>query len=305
MQKYPTEILGDEQRYGELIAKESDHWGAVKPDPRNPQIWGDDRLFEIFFGKEYRLLIERILANGPALLELGCGEGNISLRLAHDGMAVTGIDLRLARIGRARSKAKNQGVERTALSLEGDLNMVSLRPASYDCIFAHDALHHVLRIERLLDEVKRSLKPEGKLIVQDYVGMGKLRKIFAAALFAILPTYQPYRSKWQLRSRLFFFLANEKQKQDALKGASQRRLHRDSPFEEISQDSIVREITKRFEIVEFRSFNPFWYYLAPKLKFPQSLRYKAALMLRFWDDLLVRYHLAKGTYVFIEARIRS
>jgi 2-polyprenyl-3-methyl-5-hydroxy-6-metoxy-1,4-benzoquinol methylase len=305
LQKNPTKILGDNQRYGELISRESDHWGAVKPDPLNPQIWEDDRLFEIFFGREYRLLIDRVLANGQKVLELGCGEGNLSLHLAQRGMTVTGIDLSPERIARAELKARNQGLGRNVCFVAGDLNTLSLEPCAYDCIVAHDALHHMLAIDRLLDEVKQSLKPNGRLIVQDYIGMGKLRKIIAAALFAFFPTYQPYWSKWQLRSRLFSFLANEKQKRHALENSTKRGLHQDSPFEEISQDSIVREITKRFAIVEFRTFNPFWYYLAPKVRFPKRIRYKVASMLRYWDEFFVQLHLARGAYFFIEARNRS
>jgi len=80
----------DKERYEKLTAKEGAHWGAVAADPTNPQIWEDDRLFEIFFGGEYGRLIDRVRENGPRVLELGCGRGGLTLRLAELGLSVIG-----------------------------------------------------------------------------------------------------------------------------------------------------------------------------------------------------------------------
>jgi 2-polyprenyl-3-methyl-5-hydroxy-6-metoxy-1,4-benzoquinol methylase len=128
-------------KYDELIAKESQHWGEVRQDPRNPQIWHDPKLFDIYFGKEYRHLVESAMGFGPSILELGCGEGNLSLELASSrGSRVTAIDLSPQRIERAQSRAKDRELNIPPTFMVGDLNTISLPFAAFDCVVAHDSL---------------------------------------------------------------------------------------------------------------------------------------------------------------------
>jgi ubiquinone/menaquinone biosynthesis C-methylase UbiE len=293
------------KHYDELIAKESRHWGEVRQDPQNPQIWHDPKLFEIFFGKEYRHFLDHAIAHGPRILELGCGEGNLTFELTSRGMNLTAIDLSTERIERARLRAKEQHFAIQPNWIVADLNTFPLPRNSFDSVVAHDALHHILHLGRLCEEVTQALKPEGHFIVMDYVGMGFLRKLLAGFLYAILPTYQPYRMKWRLRKRLSGFLATEEQKRKALNQESRDALHGDSPFEEISQQSIIEEIKKRFEIVEFHSFCPFWFYLAAKVRVPTSWKYPVARLLRSFDNLITGMHFAPGAYIVIVARNTS
>ncbi|MBI3580205.1 MAG: class I SAM-dependent methyltransferase [Ignavibacteriales bacterium] len=294
----------EDSRYNRLIEQEAKHWGEVRPDPANPQIWHDPKLFEIFFGKEYRHLIERTLDSGPKVLELGCGEGNLSLELAQNGLDVTAIDLSAERIDRAKSTLAELKTGSQVTFLVGDLNTINLEPRKFDCVVAHDSLHHILKLDRLLDEVQRTLKPEGRFITIDFIGMGALRKIAAAFLYGILPTFQPYGVKWNQRRRLPAFLASEQKKRKEIERGSTSALHQESPFEEISQRSIITEIQKRFAVLEFFTFNPFWYYFAAKIKVPGEKKYSLGKTFRQADNLLTQLHLSRGAYFFIEARLK-
>jgi 2-polyprenyl-3-methyl-5-hydroxy-6-metoxy-1,4-benzoquinol methylase len=292
----------ESQEYKELIARESLHWSEVNQDAENPQIWHDPVLFEIFFGKEYRRLLDQAAAKGPRILELGCGEGGLSLELAARGMQVTGIDLSDERIQRASAKANAAHFAHPPVFVRGELNTVELPAGSYDCVVAHDSLHHILHLGRLCDEVERSLRPGGSFLVMDYVGMRRVRKLLGAVLFGILPTYQPYRKKWELRKRLGAFLATEDQKRDALECSSSSALHQDSPFEEISQGSIITEVQRKFRITELETYCPFWFYLAAKVRIPAGWKQPVARTFRALDDLIVKTRLAKGAYVWIAAQ---
>jgi ubiquinone/menaquinone biosynthesis C-methylase UbiE len=291
----------ESQEYEELIAREAHHWGEIQKDPENPQIWHDARLFDIFFGKEYRRMVEIAVASGPKILELGCGEGNLTLELASRGMQMTGIDLSSHRIERAQTKAASFQLKTPPKFITGDLNTIDLPRSDFDCIVAHDSLHHILMLGRLCDEVNESLRPGGRFLVIDYVGMGMARRLLAGFLYALLPTHQPYRVKWGLRKRLGAFLASEQKKRKSLENPSLGALHHDSPFEEISQSSITREIERRFDICEQQTFCPFWFYLVAKVRMPSLLRYPTARFLKSFDDLIVRLRLARGAYVWIEA----
>jgi len=292
----------DESRYEELAEKEARYWGSVRSDPKNPQIWEDDRLFEIFFGKEYRHLIDRVVASGPRVLELGCGEGNLAIELSRRGLLVDAIDLSAERIERAKTKAVAGGPQSRPAFVVGDLNVISLHHNTYDCIVAHDSLHHILKLDNLLKEAHNALKPGGVILVMDYIGMGRVRRLFAAFLAGILPTHQPYSDKLKLARRLKAFMATEDQKRKAVANGTAGELHQNSPFEEISQRSIIALIRNRFHVLNEFSFNPFWYYLAPKVRLPQVLRYQVAGGWRALDDLIVHMRLADGAFVFVEAK---
>jgi ubiquinone/menaquinone biosynthesis C-methylase UbiE len=289
-------------RYQELVRKEAEHWGRGTLDPENPKIWNDPVLQEIFFGAEQRRLLERAAACGPRVLELGCGDGDHAVDLAQRGLEVTAIDVSLDRIRAARELAAAQGA--TVTFLVGDLNTMDLPAGPFDCVLVHDALHHVYALDRLLANVERVLAPGGRLLVLDFCGMGRGARALAAAILAVFPTYMPYARKWGMRRRLGPFLATERDKRTALERGEHSGLHEGSPFESISQESIVPAIARRFEVVEHRRFLPFWWYVAPKLRLGR-LQHRAARWFRRWDDGLERRRLVRGAYFTVEARHRN
>lgn len=289
----------DQQQYQKLLAKEAAHWSAVQPDPHNPQLWQDERLFEIFFGRTYRTFVNRI-SNASSVLELGCGDGSLALELARWGLRVTALDISPERINRARQRAAEIPAHHKPAFTVSDLNTVALPQQAYDCVVAHDALHHLYNLDHVLDQTKKTLKKHGRLMVMDYIGMKRIRKLLAAGLYALLPTYLPYREKWNLRRRLRAFLATESDKRAALEKGNTNTLHPASPFEEISQESIIPKIRERFLITEFWTFCPFGYYLAPKVRLPQLVKYNMAKFLKEMDDELVSLGI-QGAYFYLEA----
>jgi ubiquinone/menaquinone biosynthesis C-methylase UbiE len=291
----------DRQQYGELLSREAAHWSGVQPDPQNPQLWQDKKLFELFFGQEYRYFLDRICSHGSRVLELGCGEGSLALELARRGMRVTAFDLSPGRIQRARDRARQTPLRHVPTFRVADLNTVPLPKQQFDCVVAHDALHHLYKLDHVLEQTQKALKQQGRFVVMDYRGMTRIRKLLAAFLFALLPTYQSYRTKWELRHRLRSFLATESSKRAALETGRRDTLHSESPFEEISQESILRQIGERFQITELRSFCPFGFYLAPKIRIPTVMKYSVAKFLKEMDDELTQCGVP-GAYFFLEAK---
>jgi ubiquinone/menaquinone biosynthesis C-methylase UbiE len=285
-------------RYETLARREAEHWGGSPHDPRNRQIWDDPVLQEIFFGDLERRFRQRILENGPRVLELGCGEGDLAIELAERGLEVTAIDLSPERIREARRRVGSTG--RAPEFLVGDLNTIHLPEGPFDCVIAHDALHHVARLAHVFDEIQRVLRPGGALLAIDYIGMTRPARFLAAALYALLPTSMPYLEKWRLRRRLGSFLASESAKREALERGGEDVLHDASPFEGISQESIVGQVATRFPGARVQTLLPFWWYLAPKLSLPAAWRPWVARWFRRWDDALLP--VCRGAYVDIEAR---
>ncbi len=298
----PYSIVPEQLQYEDHIRREALAWGSVHPDPANPQLWHDEKLFEIFFGEEYRRLVRSAVSHGPDVLELGCGEGALSLAIAKERCRVTGLDLSEKRVECATSQAVQAGLSDRAVFSVADLNHVTLPRQAYSCVVAHDSLHHILQLDHLFSEVRKTLKPGGTFLVMDYCGMGHIRKIMAAGLTALLPTYQPYSAKWRSRKLLRSFLAGEESKRSAINSGEASALHSESPFEGISQESLIRTLPATFETVRLTTFLPFWFYLAPKIRISSRFRPLAGKMFRFLDDGL-RTLGVRGAYFSFEGRI--
>lgn len=123
-------------------------------DPRiAPQIWN-----------QYHNQLDIYLAfAGPApmdILDVGCAQGTLALMLAERGHRVTAVDLRPEFLTYARSR-HTQGDIRFLVANVLDDEI----PGAYDLVFANQIVEHLVYPDRLLERLKRKLKPGGRLVV--------------------------------------------------------------------------------------------------------------------------------------------
>jgi SAM-dependent methyltransferase len=79
------------------------------------------------------------------------------------------LDLNQSMLDRGKQLAAERGVSAHLGFVQGDFN--KWQPAKqYDAVLAHQALHHVLKLEHLFKSVKRALKPDGLFVVSDMIG---------------------------------------------------------------------------------------------------------------------------------------
>jgi 2-polyprenyl-6-hydroxyphenyl methylase/3-demethylubiquinone-9 3-methyltransferase len=91
------------------------------------------------------------------ILDVGCGGGFLSNRLARDGYHVTGIDLSQESLEVARRYDSTQSVR----YLSADAYSLPLEDASFDVVCAMDFLEHVDDPKKAIQEISRVLKPGG------------------------------------------------------------------------------------------------------------------------------------------------
>jgi SAM-dependent methyltransferase len=108
---------------------------------------------------------------GAAVLDYGCGDGNLSLHLAGAGARViTGIDISPATVSFAARRLQVFAPEAQASFIAGDATETGLPSESFDLIAGKFILHH-LDLGAALSEVKRLLKPGGRAVFIETSGL--------------------------------------------------------------------------------------------------------------------------------------
>lgn len=104
-------------------------------------------------------------------LSLGCGMGSLERWARKQGVCeeITGLDLSPATLDVARSRAEAEGLAGIRYEI-GDMNDLVLPPSSYDIVFVHQALHHVVGLEKLIGRIARILTPDGLLFIDEWTG---------------------------------------------------------------------------------------------------------------------------------------
>jgi len=132
-----------------------------------------DALTGLAFGSLYTGIAADVAAVAPneaRVLEVGCGPGRLSIRLARQhGLDVTGLDLDPAMIERARASADRTGHrdEPRPSFLVGDVGSLAFPDASFDVVVSTLSLHHWADPAAGLAEIGRVLRPGARALVWD------------------------------------------------------------------------------------------------------------------------------------------
>ncbi|MCO5968203.1 methyltransferase domain-containing protein [Actinoallomurus soli] len=136
---------------------------TTRPDP----IAYLDRLAGTDLGRSYkRLMLEELgVRAGQTVLDLGCGPGTDLGSLADavgSGGAVIGVDLDEAMVDTARERTADRPVVEVRL---GDVHDLPLADGVADRARTDRVLQHVADPVRALGEIRRVLRPGGRLVM--------------------------------------------------------------------------------------------------------------------------------------------
>ena len=101
-------------------------------------------------------------------VETACGPGLIARAIAPRVGSVVGIDLTPAMIEKARADAAEAGAENVSFEV-GDATALDLPDDSLDGAITRFSLHHIPAPIRVLEEMRRVVKPGGYVVVSDFV----------------------------------------------------------------------------------------------------------------------------------------
>ncbi len=244
--------MADRSVYDAMAARENEVWGKILPDLESSEARSEDveASAKLKIARHTSSLLrvaqERKLKFGNGLT-LGCGTGRRERDLVSRGVCRSfhGIDISEKAIAAAREIAKEQHLP---LTYEvADLNFLELPEKTFDLVVAQTALHHVLFLERVAEQIWRSLKNDGYLWIHDFIGetQGQYdpkRLSIINRILAILP--EKFR-KNKINGQL---IAEIKRPEPGRLG---------SPFESIRSGEIVSVFQRWFTIewkMEFDAF---------------------------------------------------
>jgi SAM-dependent methyltransferase len=110
---------------------------------------------------------------GKDVLDLGCGDGENTVQLAHRGARVCGVDLSVAMVNLARRRAQVNGFVKGAEFGVGSAHELPFRDRSFDVVFGMAVLTR-LNLELASREVWRVLRPGGYAIFKEPVRNSRL-----------------------------------------------------------------------------------------------------------------------------------
>lgn len=113
---------------------------------------------------------------GERILDLGCGNGQLTSRIAATGARVQGVDASQQMVAAARDRGLD--------AIHANAESLPFADASFDAVFSNAALHWVQDQDAMLAQVHRVLRPGGRFVAE-MGGQGNIAAI-RVALMAVL-----------------------------------------------------------------------------------------------------------------------
>lgn len=190
---------------------------------------------------------EYLAQAGLRALSLGCGRGLKEIAWARTGSfdSILGVDLSTASINEARSNASTAGFDNVLSFRVANIDELE-ESTAFDVLIIEQALHHFSNLPRVVETIRRLLKPDGYLVINEYVGARRFqwpsRQVaMAQELLSSLPEWARIKgSDGSIVERVW--------------RPSRLAMRLMDPSEAIESDRILPTLAESMELLELRPF---------------------------------------------------
>ncbi len=299
--KIVADLWGQEEnaakRYGRGF-----HWveSPIVMDYINKSVTGEGGLdWVTYVFRKYLQKSSGVLS----ILSLGCGAGNLERHL-----------LSLAPFKRIDaydiSEGAIKGAKREANSAKmqvnyhiADLNEIRLPQDSYDVVFADMSLHHIEKLEHLLNEINRTLTDDGLFVINEYVGPSQFQyskkqvEVINDILDILPPTYRRRVTDSDVIKPFFA-------------PPSIEYMNNNDPSEAIRSSEIIDLVKNKFEVLEHQNYGGTILHMLLQDIIgnfdPENIKDATLLrMILYIEKLLIREHVIKSDFTFLVLKKRK
>ena len=129
-----------------------------------------------------RLAVEAVVQPAARVLDACCGTGDLAVAAEREGGIVTGLDFSAGMLARARRKSAS------ITWVEGDLLALPFEDASFDAATVGFGVRNVADLEAAVRELRRVLRPGGRLAILEITQpRGPLKPFFGLWFDTIVP----------------------------------------------------------------------------------------------------------------------
>ena len=153
-----------------IVLSEQSSEGTLVKNQWDAELYDDKHSFVSQLGADVVELLSP--QSGEHILDLGCGTGPLTSKIATSGAEVLGIDSASTMIEQARENYPHLQFE---VADGANLSFTE----QFDAVFSNAALHWIKQPEEAVASVWRSLKPGGRFVAE-FGGKGNVKLIIAA-----------------------------------------------------------------------------------------------------------------------------
>lgn len=157
--------LKRESRWGyRLLLGGVRHFGYYEPGKRFITMRNAQKRMERELGRTLGI------PPGSLVLDAGCGEGHVALRLAKEfGLRIEGVDLVSDSIQRAEHLSRKKDATSNMCNFSvADFSHLPYQENTFDAVYTMETLVHSPDAVETLKEFNRVLKPHGRLVLFEY-----------------------------------------------------------------------------------------------------------------------------------------
>ena len=150
------------------VEKEKKFWDKIVPKY-------EPFIIEKYW-KVYPSLLDKISEDivGDVVLDVATGTGLVALKIANRGSKIYAVDISEPMIEEAKKKMEGNEIKNIEFSVE-DAYSLPFDSEMFDTVICNNALHNMINPQKALFEIRRVLKPGGRLIAT-IVGIGESLK---------------------------------------------------------------------------------------------------------------------------------
>jgi SAM-dependent methyltransferase len=118
------------------------------------------------------IFVDQLVSLGPAeglLLDVGCGPGNIVLKVARrcPRLSIVALDYSANMVRAGRRAAGELGLENQVFFNQGSADQIPFANSTFDIVISNSVLHHLKNPSQAFEEMLRVAKPDGPVLVRD------------------------------------------------------------------------------------------------------------------------------------------